>query len=299
MSLKQLLRNVRRKLKGPPQSERDIAAYLATGRRPWSRGYLAYRDAFVARMTRDADLLEAIQTKAMLPERYGEFLDERAVELPWLFARMTTDAAMVMDAGSILNMAHLIDHDRLGNKKLHVVTLAPEEYCFWRLGVSYLFADIRRLPFLDGIFDQVVCVSTLEHVGKDNAIYTHNGQFSESRNADFEVAVRELHRVCKPGGQLLLSVPFGRFTDFGWYQQFDAALLDRVYTVFDPACIDETMFRYVDGGWTIADRASCADCQGFNIHDTRYFNPQSTRDYDPDFAAASRAVAAITLTKGA
>jgi len=299
MSLQHMLRKVRRRLRLSPPRQDDVEAYLAGGRRPWSRGYEAYRNACVARAIRDEAVMGAMRSKGRLPAGYGEFLDERVVEYPWVFSTMRPDAAMLLDAGSILNAAHLIDHPRLQNKKLHIVTLAPEDVCFWRLGVSYLFADLRRLPFADGTFDQVLCISTLEHVGKDNSIYTTDGAFRESRNADFEVAVRELGRVCKPGGQLLLSVPFGRFTDFGWYQQFDAALLDRVIAAFAPAKVDETFFRYADGGWQVSDRDSCADCEGFNIHDTKHFNPRSSRDYDPDFAAASRGIAALVLTKGA
>ena len=106
-----------------------------------------------------------------------------------------------------------------------------------------------------------------------------------------------MRRVCKEGGDLLLTVPFGRYTDFGWYQQFDARLLDQAIAAFGPCDVDETFFRYVDGGWTLGDRGSCADCEGFNIHATRYFDPTSSRDYDPDFAAASRGIAAIKMTK--
>lgn len=50
-------------------------------------------------------------------------------------------------------------------------------------------ADTRRLPFGDGEFDFVLCNSVLEYVAAD-----HLGAI-----------VRELHRVLKPGGRLLVT----------------------------------------------------------------------------------------------
>lgn len=50
--------------------------------------------------------------------------------------------------------------------------------------------DITRLTFADGTFDYVISLDVLEHV------------------PDYRAALRELQRVLKPGGRLLLSVPF-------------------------------------------------------------------------------------------
>lgn len=52
-------------------------------------------------------------------------------------------------------------------------------------------ADVRLLPFADGAFDVIVSNSTLDHL--------------ESK-AHIIVALRELHRVLRTGGQLLLSL---------------------------------------------------------------------------------------------
>lgn len=52
-------------------------------------------------------------------------------------------------------------------------------------------ADVRRLPFPDSSFDTVVSISTLDHF--------------ESRE-DIGVALREITRVLRPGGQLLMTL---------------------------------------------------------------------------------------------
>jgi SAM-dependent methyltransferase len=50
-------------------------------------------------------------------------------------------------------------------------------------------ADVTKLPFGDGSFDVVVCSEVLEHIEDNRA------------------AVRELVRVLKPGGDLVVTVP--------------------------------------------------------------------------------------------
>lgn len=60
--------------------------------------------------------------------------------------------------------------------------------------VSFLLQDARSLQFPDSQFDVVYSMSVLEHI---------EGETGDSS------AIRELLRVLKPGGLLLLSIPFG------------------------------------------------------------------------------------------
>jgi SAM-dependent methyltransferase len=82
-------------------------------------------------------------------------------------------------------------------------------------GLADLLYDGRTFPVQDGEFDSVLCNQVLEHVFEPDAF------------------VSELRRVLKPGGHLLLTVPFvwdeheqpfdcARYTSFGL-----AALLQR------------------------------------------------------------------------
>jgi SAM-dependent methyltransferase len=77
------------------------------------------------------------------------------------------------------------------------VDLAPEAIAFCRQrGLENVYqADICALPFVDRSFDIVICSSVLYH------------QWVK----DVAGAVREMHRVLRPGGLLLLNVPAFQF----------------------------------------------------------------------------------------
>jgi SAM-dependent methyltransferase len=52
-----------------------------------------------------------------------------------------------------------------------------------------------------------VSVSTLEHVGMSNERYGVDDERTEDPDVELAAAVRELRRVAKPGGTLLITVP--------------------------------------------------------------------------------------------
>ena len=66
----------------------------------------------------------------------------------------------------------------------------------------YAAQDITQLGWRDGAFDAVLCMEVIEHVPP----------------ARRRALVRELFRVLRPGGLLVLSTPDGRIT--GWKRVF-------------------------------------------------------------------------------
>jgi SAM-dependent methyltransferase len=71
-------------------------------------------------------------------------------------------------------------------------------------------ADLTTLPYADATFDKVLCISTIEHVKDDVR------------------GIRELARVLKPGGRLLLTTEFNPFRGKP-YTESDNSFY-RVYT---------------------------------------------------------------------
>jgi len=211
---------------------------------------------------------------------FGHGMDERVVELPLAFevARFGSPGR-ILDAGSSLNhaflralidppVAELVHFTQSGER---------EEARFAMSQVSYVFGDLRSMPFRDGHFDRIACISTLEHVGMNNARY---GVSVERDPESSAAAVRELMRVLAPGGTLLITVPYGHAADLGWFRIFGPEDVRGVLETAHPSDAAVRYYRF-GGSWYVADASM----------DTI---PPDVSDDDDDTV---RAIAAIRLSK--
>ena len=171
--------------------------------------------------------------------------DERAIEIPWCLARYDGERR-VLDVGyAFAEPAYLAGLAALKAAELIGVDLAAAEVP----GVRPVVADVRELPLRDGELDLVLCISTLEHVGRDNTVYAVDAARDERGD---EAALRELRRVLARDGRLLVSVPTGEADDQGWQVQRPPedwiARFERCgFLVFE----DELYVRAADG-WRTA-----------------------------------------------
>lgn len=247
-------------------------------------GYMSHRRRVVARV------LDRGAFPHELPAGYGVRLDERVVEYPWLLGKLGAESAVVLDAGSTLNFEFVLRQPQMANKRLFVSTLAPELRAYPHRGVGYVFEDFRRSCFRDEYFDVVVCASTLEHVGLDNTLlYTADAGKREHAVSDYLTAVAEFRRMLRPGGRLLITVPYGVHEVHGWYQVFDAAMVQSIVDAFGAAVDEREFFRYGADGWRRSDAVACADADTFDVH--------RGMSYTEDYLASARAVCCLSLVK--
>ncbi len=288
---------IRRKIK-PILSRLGL---LATAKQVAFR--LGYRNAETEMLAilGDTELLGRFRTGAILPDGFGVGQSERIVEYPWVFSQLREKTQAVLDAGSILNhgylMSYMLEKTPLNNAKIYIITLGPEKRAFWESGISYIYDDLRSMPFRDAMFDTIICVSTLEHIGFDNVRYTQDPAASRTSPHEFTSAMCELWRTLQPGGQLLLTVPYGKRMICDWWQQFDNELLNQAIEAVGEANVTTVFFHYSASGWQISDAAACANAEyvSYYLHPPE-LRPKS-RPEQPDGARAARAVACVRLEK--
>jgi hypothetical protein len=202
----------------------------------------------------DDALLERFRQGAPLPAGYGTGLDERVVEYPWLLAHQRGGPAL--DAGSILNHDFVLDRFAPALAPLHIATLRPEGVAYPERGISYVYADLRDLPFRDARFATVISASTLEHIGMDNSLY--GGKADRAPNPDHELqrALSELTRVAR--GAVLITVPYGEAQDHGWFRQLDRAGVEAIAERLNG---EVAVYASTAEGWQLSDLAAAASAR--------------------------------------
>ena len=141
------------------------------------------------------------------------------------------DAILDVGCGAGTNRLFLAEH--FPNQAIHGIDIEidPLRFCRSEEPVPVYRADLLDLPFRSESFDLVCALDSLEHVDDDRR------------------ALRELRRVCRPGGVLLATVPAFQFL---WGN------VDRV---------GDHRRRYTSG--QLLERISES---GFSVRFSRYFN---------------------------
>lgn len=268
-------------------------SFLKNGQIPWTKGYEAHKEESIYLSISDSAILDEF-TKKRLPANYGYRLDERIVEYPWIFANFKKDKTVFLDAGSTFNFDYLLNNELIENKEKYIYTFYPEDKSYNHKRISYVYGDLRNLPFKNDFFEEIVCQSTLEHIDMDNSMYGYNLKSTldivTDKSYEYLKVIEELLRVLKTNGQLLLTFPFGKFENHGFFQQFDDEMVSRITDKMkDLGSIEFTFFKYLPDGWIITSKEECNDCESFN--------PHTQIGKKDDFAAHSRAICCVKFIK--
>jgi hypothetical protein len=134
--------------------------------------------------------------------------DERPIEISWCLSRYRGEP--LLDVGyAFAEPAYLAALAGLDAPALVGVDLAEADVP----GLRGVVADVRSLPFRDREFGVAVCISTLEHIGRDNRTYGLGDEQDAGGPAE---ALRELRRVAE---RTLISVPTGDSEELDWLVQ--------------------------------------------------------------------------------
>jgi O-antigen chain-terminating methyltransferase len=194
--------------------------------------------------------LEAID-HAIASAGDGRFLeappgtDERLIEIPWALARVHP-GDRVLDVGTAnAEPAYVAALFGRGASDVASVDLAETDIP----GIRTVVADVRDLPFEDGAFDLVLCISTLEHVGRDNRVY---GAAQEADAEGLADALEELRRVLKTDGRLVVTVPCGEPEDHGWFVQLEPDGWNDAFLEAGFRVLEEEIYARRPEGWRAA-----------------------------------------------
>ena len=154
---------------------------------------------------------------------YGLVVTERVVEIPFVFRHLDAPVGShVLDFGGT-GSANAIHAASLGYR-VTVFDLRP--YGFEHPNLDQVIGDFATANILEGSYDVALAISAVEHVGL--AAYGE----SEFENGDQRVMDRIWHSL-RPGGRLILTVPFGKPGKTSWYRVYDRASLARLVDRFE------------------------------------------------------------------
>jgi SAM-dependent methyltransferase len=174
---------------------------------------------------------------------------ERLVEYEFVARNLVSSKkqATILDIGSGSSLlAKAIGELGKGKWQVFRIDIA-ESNCDARM-------DARMTGFRKEVFSQVICISTIEHIG----IGINSGDDDE--DGDLKT-VREILRILKKGGSAIISVPYGKIKKLN-YRVYDRHALSRLVAVdneeFSVAAKKE-FYCYDAGKWkrcsqSIADR---------------------------------------------
>jgi SAM-dependent methyltransferase len=213
------------------------------------------RAELVRELVESREFAEAARLESLVREAVatGEFplrqepawpeTTERVVEMPWVLSRYRGERR-VLDIGYAYALdVYLAGLLSLPAGEVHGIDMAESPIS----SIRRVQGDVRRTPYRDGSFDLVLCVSTLEHIGRDNTRYGIRESYRPGGDAE---TLREIARILAPDGRLLVTVPFGRRENHGWFVQYDMPAWRELLAGTGLRVEEEEIYRLTRSGWS-------------------------------------------------
>jgi SAM-dependent methyltransferase len=150
----------------------------------------------------------------------------RTAEYRFVLKNLPLVGSTVLDVGCCDSLLAL----GLAKKGYKVYGIDTRQYQEKHPNLTFVQEDIVRTSFPDGLFDAVIAVSTIEHIGL--------GLYADPihDNADI-MTVREIYRILRPDGRFIVTIPFAgeyKLAKYrgGYERYYDADTIRKLFEGF-------------------------------------------------------------------
>lgn len=204
----------------------------------------------------------------------GSSSSERSVEYDWVLENLPFTKGKILDIGSGASYFP----SKLLYRGFEVYSLEFQGPMVQKSRIIFKQGDTRDTGFDKEFFDVITLVSTLEHIGLgfyDDPVYPEG---------DFK-AIKEVRRILKSGGVLILTTPFSSRYLESWQRIYDHERLEKLTEGFN--LVEETFFAKKDRRWSLADRKEAEKAGVWEL----------PSEWGGKVGYASRAIACLVLEK--
>lgn len=173
---------------------------------------------------------------------------DRYIEYPWLLENINLKSGRLLDIGSTIG--DLLSGSLPQDVEIHCLNLNDKK--FNSREIKFKKGDIRQSGYPDNYFDLISCISTLEHIGVA-------GRYGcdEDPAGDFK-AMAEIKRILKPGGELLLSVPYGASDVLPINKLYNKTRIENLFSGWEIISQELRKFSKTWRVWLKVDEAEAA-----------------------------------------
>lgn len=237
--------------------------YFSCFGKTFGRGYERYK----------INLIKSKILNKKVKIKKNKYFDERIIEIPWIINELKKCNGNLLDVGSTLNFEYILKSLKNLNK-IFINTLYPEKNNFNNRAINYLYEDICQNSLKEKSFDNISCISTLEHIGFDNSHYNYTNNSTKKikfNKLRYLIALKNIKKLLKSKSNLFISIPFGKKKIYKNLQQFDSYDLIKIFNIFKNFKKKVIFYRYVKGKWTVSKEGECKNMEPIvKINDNQF-----------------------------
>ena len=135
----------------------------------------------------------------------------RSREYDFIMNKISHSKAMILDMGSVGSLLPL----KLAQRGHIVYVVDTREYHEKHSNITSMNQDINSIDFPENHFDEIICVSVLEHIGM-------SAYSDPAYKAGDELTIKKFKEILKFSGKLLITMPFaGEYKILPWKYTYE------------------------------------------------------------------------------